>query len=158
MNVTPIRKWWLYQVIDRCKSDELLEPLQHKRAISSQASNELLRKVQRLGGLGSALCNTPLASDNLIKQVDDIVCSIRMVNLWDKRTFLQIWHRYKQLRLLLLLLLSVDKQSRFIEPNGKMGEDFGSLLFYGIINSNAVKSMKPKCTRNCCTQNFQQKV
>jgi hypothetical protein len=48
-------------------SDELLEPLQNIRAISSQASNELLRKVQRLGGLGSALCNTPLASDNLIK-------------------------------------------------------------------------------------------
>jgi hypothetical protein len=60
-------KWWLYQVIDRCKSDELLEPLQNIRAISSQASNELLRKVQRLGGLGSVLCNTPLASDNLTR-------------------------------------------------------------------------------------------
>ena len=35
-----------------------------------------------------------------------------------------------------------------------MGEDFGSLLFCGIINSNAVKSVKPKCTRNYCTQNF----
>ena len=44
------------------KSDELLETLTRKtRAISSQALHELGEKVQRLGGLRSVSCNTPIS-------------------------------------------------------------------------------------------------